>query len=116
MTPARWIGLSLEGATEEEIAKAAPLLAQAAEAYLTAGGVVTPELWMACSVQERAALMAAGQRLAVLRAAWAGRAAHGERPAAEVLSLVDGGEIHDDMLLFENMQALRERIEGLRGR
>jgi hypothetical protein len=111
---ARWIGLELAHATPEELAAASPVLTAAAEGYLWAGGAVDARLWESCRPEERAALIAAGRRVAAIKAAWVGRASQGEIATAEVLAEVDGGEEHDELQLRAGMAGLRRALEARR--
>jgi hypothetical protein len=68
------------------------LLAAEADRFVRAGGFVTLDDWRGLTADERAALVAARERVEVERAVRIGIAASGPRAAASVLSQIDGGE------------------------
>lgn len=90
------------------------LLRETASNYLTAGGQVTPSLWLNLDRTERAALTAAGLRLNVDQAIRIGTAAQGDLAALRVRAEIDGGEAHDNAMLRAAVAGLSEEMKGVR--
>jgi hypothetical protein len=79
-------------------------LVEAAACYLRAGGVVTPDAWLALSVVERIALETAGERVAATRAALYGLATQGPLGAASAYGVADGGVARRRVLLEQAVE------------
>lgn len=91
-----------DGLDDETVA----MLVGHAEAFLRAGGSLTPRLWLGLSRIERAAFVAAGDRLAADRAGVVGLASSGPQGLLRTLGILDGGRAAADLAFVAKAQAV----------
>lgn len=77
-----------------------------AERFLRAGGALSPADWLGLSRDERAAFVAAGDRVQAERAGVTGAAASGLPGLLAVTGALDGGRLRDDAVLESRSRAM----------
>lgn len=99
------------GISEEEQDKIKDELAQAAEAFLRAGGVLTSNDWLAMSPHEKAAMIFAGNALRDEMAVQIGRCTLDPKYREALESTYDGGKALERQSYEEALTGLREQME-----
>jgi len=81
------------------------LLVPTGERLLRAGVVISVSDWLRLTDLERVAMAIAGRRIMIEKAMLTAQAAQGPQAAAAVFAEIDGGEMHDDLMLDRAMSA-----------